>query len=111
MIRSREIHKKNPCVVDKVQPRLMSSVVVTLVQVMHRERSCPAMRPRIKFFVQILFHLATRLFLKPAPDEKSMGGRAVLVRSVVTGVVLGRMFIPSVGLDFSMSSVAAIEKC
>jgi len=36
---------------------------------MHRERSCPAMSARIKFFVQILFHLATKLFLNALADE------------------------------------------
>jgi hypothetical protein len=30
-------HKKNPWVVDNVHPRVTSSVVVTFVQVMHKE--------------------------------------------------------------------------
>ena len=39
-----------------------------------------------------------------------MGGRALL-RSSVTVVVLGSVIIPSVGLDFSSSSIDAIEMC
>ena len=32
-------HKKKPCVVDNVHPRLTSSVVVTFVQVIHSDKS------------------------------------------------------------------------
>jgi len=32
-------HKKKPCVVDNVHPRLTNSVVVTFVQVIHSDKS------------------------------------------------------------------------
>jgi len=64
----KTIYKKNPWVVDNVHPRLTSSVVVTFVQVMHRERSCPARRDRMNLFVQTLLHRAAKLFAN-APGE------------------------------------------
>jgi hypothetical protein len=67
--KKRSTHKKKPWEVDNVQPRLTSSVVVTLVHVIHRERICPARRARIKFFVQRLFHLATKLVQNDPADE------------------------------------------
>jgi len=36
-INEKITHKKKFCVVDNVHPRLTSSVVVTFVQVMHKE--------------------------------------------------------------------------
>jgi hypothetical protein len=66
--KKKTIYKKNPWVVDNVHPRLTSSVVVTFVQVIHRERSCPARRDRMNLFVQTLLHRAAKLFAK-APRE------------------------------------------
>ena len=48
--------------VGNAHPRLMSSVVVTLVQVMHNDTSWPASRLRMNLFVQILANRAQRVW-------------------------------------------------
>jgi hypothetical protein len=68
-------HKKNPWDVLNVHPRLTSSVVVTLVQVMHRETSWPASNDNTNRLVHKLFHRAPKLEKKALEDDQSIGGR------------------------------------
>jgi len=57
-------------VVGSAHPRLMSSVVVTLVQVMHSDTSWPASRLSMNLFVQMLVNRAQRV-LKNTDDESN----------------------------------------
>lgn len=64
-----ETHRKNVWVVGNAQFRWTSSVVVTLVQVIHNETSCPARRDNTKRFVQILEKRLPRLAKNASGDE------------------------------------------
>ena len=62
-------YKNHVCVVGNDQFLLTSSVVVTLVTVMHRETSCPAKSENIKRLVHMLFHLFHTLFANASGEE------------------------------------------
>lgn len=64
-----EKYKNHVCVVGNDQFLLISSVVVTLVTVIHRETTCPAKSESMKRLVHILFHLAQELLVKAAAEE------------------------------------------
>jgi hypothetical protein len=66
---NQSTHKNHVCVVGNDQFLLTSSVVVTLVTVMHRETTCPANSESMKRLVHILFHLAQELVAKAAKEE------------------------------------------
>lgn len=74
----RKTDKKNPWVVESVHPRLTSSVVVTFVHVIQRERTCPANRDKTNRLVHMLFHLRPKLVAKAEREVYSIGGRAGL---------------------------------
>lgn len=69
-------YKKIPCVVDSVHPRLTSSVVVTLVQVIHNDTTCPARNAMINGLVHTLLHRAAKLFANALGEEYTIGGRS-----------------------------------
>ena len=68
-------HRKNPCDVLSVQPLFTSSVVVTFVQVMQRDTSCPANKEKTNRLVQTLFQRAAKLAKKAPGDDQVIGGR------------------------------------
>lgn len=57
-------HRKEVWVVGRAHPRLISSVVVTFVQVMHNDTSWPASKLRMNLFVQILANRAQKVLKK-----------------------------------------------
>jgi predicted secreted Zn-dependent protease len=57
---NKEKYKKKDWVVGKAHPRWTSSVVVTFVQVIHKDTTCPASKLRTNLFVQILANRAQR---------------------------------------------------
>ena len=62
-------YKKNPWVVERVHPRLTSSVVVTFVHVIHNETTWPAKKAMMNGLVQTLLHRAATLFANAFGDE------------------------------------------
>jgi hypothetical protein len=66
---TQDTHKNHVCVVGSDQFLLTSSVVVTLVTVIHRETTCPAKSESIKRLVHILFHLDHKLLVNALGDE------------------------------------------
>lgn len=66
---NNEKYKNHVCVVGNDQFLLTSSVVVTLVTVMHKETTCPANSESMKRLVHILFHLAQELLVKAGREE------------------------------------------
>lgn len=62
-------NKKNVCVVGNDQFLITNSVVVTFVQVIQRETTCPANNDRTNRLVQILANLLQILLQKPPTDE------------------------------------------
>ena len=81
-------HRNHVCVVDKDQLRLTSSVVVTFVQVMHNETTCPASSARVKRRVQMLAKRAQVLLMSAAGEVKSIGGRIDLTGAAVSSAAL-----------------------
>lgn len=63
--------------VDMVHPRLTSSVVVTLVQVIHNETSWPASKLKMNLLVQILAKRAQRVLKKTEGESNRTSGLAV----------------------------------
>lgn len=63
--------------VDMVHPRLTSSVVVTLVQVMHNETSWPASKLKTNRLVQMLAKRAQRVLKKTEGESNRTSGLAV----------------------------------
>lgn len=58
-----------------VQPLFTSSVVVTFVQVIHRDTSCPANNENTKRLVQTLLQRAPKLEKNALGDDQSIAGR------------------------------------
>jgi hypothetical protein len=67
-VKSRDTHRNQVCVVALLQPRMTSSVVVTLVHVMHKDTSCPARRARVNLLVHRLLKRAQKLEQKAEGD-------------------------------------------
>ena len=63
--------------VGNAHPRLMSSVVVTLVQVMHNDTSWPASRLRMNLFVQMLANRAQRVWKNTEGESNRTFGLGV----------------------------------
>jgi hypothetical protein len=70
-----DTHRKKVCVVALLQLRLTSSVVVTFVQVMHRDTSCLARRASVSLRVQRLLKRVHMLDANVAGDLYDIGGR------------------------------------
>jgi hypothetical protein len=71
----RDTHKKNVCVVGRLQFRLTSSVVVTFVHVMHRETTWPANKLRANRLVHRLANRRQTLARNAAGESYTIGGR------------------------------------
>jgi len=83
-------------VVGSAHPRLISSVVVTFVQVMHNDTSWPASRLRMNLFVQMLANRAQRV-LKNTEGESNRTCGLDTSSSVPKDLVVGSP--PSSNLD------------
>ena len=69
-----ETHKNQVCVVGNDQCLFTNSVVVTFVQVMHNDTTCPAISERTNRLVHRLRNRRQELRVRDRKEDQSIGG-------------------------------------